>query len=253
LQEARDRAGSLEAQCARLTAAIEEQQLERSYLVAERQLVGTHVRRLALMLRSYGAQGLSGNGGSSTSAVDAYDELADEECRDPAEVSAAAATRAHPRPAEAHAAEAWARLPASSLLRGLGGPLDGWRDVRALGREAARALSAQKRDLSEADRRASEAEARVRSFEARYERLAGRLKAVAKAAAAQAAQAEVGGREAARAREAVRQREAALQRRLDEMVGGATWAVIARVSQQHGRHHIMGNSHNSTETAVQPG
>ncbi len=200
LQEARERIACLEAQQARLEAAADQGEAERGYLAAERRLVTAQLRRLGLLLVAQRA----------APAAEADSDAA----------AAASAARAESKAAEAQAEEAWARLPAGSRLRVLGGPAERLREVRGVGREAAQLLAERQARLAEAQQDAAAADRRARASEARCARLAARLRAVAEAAAAHAAEVEGRCAAAGRERDAAGEREAQLQRSVERMVSG---------------------------------
>jgi hypothetical protein len=204
LQEAKERAACLEAHRGRLEAAAALAHAEGAYLAAERQLVLAQLRRLSLLLAS------------QVRAADA-DPNADND----AAAGAAEAARAEAKAAEAAAVGAWCALPRESGLRALGGPPERLREVRALGRGLGRLLAAHRREVLDCEQRADTAEAQLEASEGRCRQLVGRLRAVAKAAGAHAAEAEARAVEAAQERDAAQEREAWLQARLEAVVRAA--------------------------------
>ncbi|GBF96645.1 hypothetical protein Rsub_09278 [Raphidocelis subcapitata] len=209
LQEARERAARLEAQCARMEAAVQWGELERRYLEAERALATAQCRRLTVMLACQACSGGPAGGDAGGEAAAAAPATA---------AGSAEAARREVEAAKARATDAWAALPPSSALRALGGPQDRLREVRNLGREVVRLLEAHRRDSEQLGTRASQAARAHAAAEARCARLASRLRSVAKAASVHAGEAEAGVRAAEAERDAAREREARLQRRLELLV-----------------------------------
>lgn len=201
-----------------MAVAAEQHELERSYLLAERQLVTAQVRRLARLMAaqlppaSASADASAGGAAAAAAGGDA--------------TAAAADARVEAKTAEAQAAEAWERLPVGCSLRSLGGPSSCWKDLRTLGKEAARVVASQRRELLAAEQRAAEALRRLGDREAQCKQLGERAKVAAGAAAMQVGEAEARAKRAARERDAACEREGKLQWRLEELVSwlGAGWA-----------------------------
>lgn len=153
VRELREHAALVEAHNARLTASAQAGQLERSYLVAERQLMVAQLRHMAVLLASDAGEcealaddtadaGKPGEGNGSSPAASASFKKASYH-----EVKAA----------QQKVAAVWEHLPVHSSLRVLGAPSELSRDMDMLNYEMQQVRQRQQQQLAEAQQHLEEA------------------------------------------------------------------------------------------------